>query len=537
MCRVKSCDARPPTVVAICVVLCLVTGYPRNNLSLTVLVPISPQDILIDATHTVSMITVLPVVLLVRRYLSSTGKAINDHSTPRRFARAQVLELNRESEGLLAVRQRLRREVMALQDEEDGLRRLLGLPATRPTPCPGPVPPVPVETPQFMPPIRTFRIGEHYRPSTKRKKPGVTSTPTPTCEAPSPDAAPARAQPSPTRQCNIVCEKPRASEVVHNSSLSPTRPAAPPVRTTREGAQEKAALSAPAQRPRVPAAQTAPQKAPSPASAAPARPHSPPARQREAAITQQPGIPAAQTPARKSPSPAAAASARPQSLPARQCGVDEEGSNASTDVSDSSSSKPAPVYASGGDAPEVLPVGLPGSPVGSLGSSGGASGGGGDDMFDLANMLMDDADDALSTGGSAVDIETFNGMRTSTPAAAPVTVAPTAAVALRGRDGVMGRVGDSRGRGTGDNDASLSRMRAQLVARGRGSVRGGGGRQQKCRGAKRTNYTNLSPNATVKRRDSGRGGGSRGRMGTRGGINGLVNARGRGRGRGPASSG
>ena len=158
------------------------------------------------------------------------------------------------------------------------------------------------------------------------------------------------------------------------------------------------------------------------------------------------------------------------------------------------------------------------------------------DMFDLANMLMNDDDDAVSVGGNVVDIENLGGMRA--PATAAAAPAPAAAAVARGRGVIMGRVNDTRrGGGTDETVANLSRMRAQLVARGRGIVNGRGDREQKGRGAKRINYTNLSPNATVKRRDSGRGGGSRGRMGTRGGRGVLMNARGRGHGRGPPSSG
>ncbi|CAN0411684.1 unnamed protein product [Laminaria digitata] len=167
-------------------------------------------------------------------------------------------------------------------------------------------------------------------------------------------------------------------------------------------------------------------------------------------------------------------------------------------------------------------------------------------MSDLANMLMSDGDDAVSAGGTNdVDIEKFGGMRAPPLAAAPPpTPAAAAAAAGRGRGIVMGRVDGARRRGRGggnaENVAKLSRMRAQLVAaRGRGFDSGrGGGREQKGRDAKRTNYTNLSPNATVQRRDSGRGGSSRGRMGTRGGRGVLMNARGRGgRGRGPENPG
>lgn len=209
--------------------------------------------------------------------------------------------------------------------------------------------------------------------------------------------------------------------------------------------------------------------------------------------------------------------------------------------------------------PEFVPLTLPGSPVGSVGAAGGSVGAAdgsvgaasdGGDMSDLANMLMSDGDDAVSAEGSIVDIENIGGMRA--PAAAVVTVsasvpaapapAQASAAAARGRGVVTGRVNGARGRGGGGTDehiANLSRMRAQLVARGRGGfVNGRGGREQKCRGAKRTTYTNLSPDAVVKRRDSGRGSASRGRMGARGGGRGiLLTARGRGRGRGPPRSG
>ncbi|CAN0328126.1 unnamed protein product, partial [Hapterophycus canaliculatus] len=54
--------------------------------------------------------------------------------------------MHQENEGLLAVRKRLRTDVVTLQDEEDKLRRVLGLPPARSElapPAPAPLPPLP----------------------------------------------------------------------------------------------------------------------------------------------------------------------------------------------------------------------------------------------------------------------------------------------------------------------------------------------------------------------------------------------------------
>lgn len=67
----------------------------------------------------------------------------------------QILELHEEQEGLLAVRVRLRTELVALQNEEDGLRRLLGVAAVHAGSEP-PLPRRPAALP-LVPPVRSAR--------------------------------------------------------------------------------------------------------------------------------------------------------------------------------------------------------------------------------------------------------------------------------------------------------------------------------------------------------------------------------------------
>lgn len=108
---------------------------------------------------------------------------------PRRFL-LQVLELHQEHEGLLAVRKKLRGEVIALQEEEDELRRSLGLSVAHPEPPPPPPPLL-----QIRPKRKSISTTQKRTTPARRR---VLPTPPPALKVPQPVAA--RLPSSPTRQ-------------------------------------------------------------------------------------------------------------------------------------------------------------------------------------------------------------------------------------------------------------------------------------------------------------------------------------------------
>lgn len=109
----------------------------------------------------------------------------------------KVWEVHRENEGLLAVRKRVRKEVVTLQHEEDELRRVLGLPPARSElapPTPTPLPPLP-EPVAAAPPARKKSRAANRKRATQpvQQRPRVSTpppSPTPVGTAPSLPASP-----------------------------------------------------------------------------------------------------------------------------------------------------------------------------------------------------------------------------------------------------------------------------------------------------------------------------------------------------------
>lgn len=155
----------------------------------------------------------------------------------------------------------------------------------------------------------------------------------------------------------------------------------------------------------------------------------------------------------------------------------------------------SPESVPGGNDLGSLLLSMPDSPVGSFtGSTGQQGASSDDDIFDLAKMLMDDTEDI---GG--ID-----------NAAGEKLVEKSVKLGARGA-GALARISTDRGgRGAG----ALSGIPTGRGGRWPGAF--GGRSTSRGRGAKRTKYTNLDPNAHVKRYNSGRGGTSRGRIGSRG---------------------
>ncbi|CAM9196120.1 unnamed protein product [Ectocarpus sp. 6 AP-2014] len=393
---------------------------------------------------------------------------------------ALVREMHQESEGLLAVRKRLRREVVTLQDEEDELRLVLGLPPARselvlPT-LPPPLPP-PVEPSEAVAPAKKKR-----RPIPQRR-----TTP------------PAQGEPSvATGTSSCSSSSPAAA---NGASVSPQHPS-PSVAIGASSSSPATASGAGASPPR--------------ASPSVATPSSSPAAAVSAGVA-RPSV----SPSRTERSPVAAARSRSSSIAA-------------------ASSPQALASAPGNDdtpmgSPLSLPV--PGSPVGSFDLASGEN----DDIEKLLLGLDsmtgdddddDDDDDIIAPAGGLGGLRN-RGVGPALPPPPPASFggAPIGArqqplarertagsqPQLSGRrgNGGLNHPESVAGRGTAVGNGVRGQQRPgrgkQLLSSGRGGVASGG--RGRGRGARRApNYLDL--NASFLRRPAGRGAARGGRLGS-----------------------
>ncbi|CBJ31971.1 conserved unknown protein [Ectocarpus siliculosus] len=393
---------------------------------------------------------------------------------------ALVREMHQESEGLLAVRKRLRREVVTLQDEEDELRLVLGLPPARselvlPTLPPPPLPP-PVEPSEAVAPAKKKRRSIPQRRTTppEQGEPSV-ATGTSSCSSSSPAAA-------------------------NGASVSPQHPS-PSVAMGASSCSPATASGAGASPPR--------------ASPSVATPSSSPAAAGSAGVA-RPSV----SPSRTERSPVAAASSRSSSIAA-------------------ASSPQALASAPGNDdtpmgSPLSLPV--PGSPVGSFDLAPAEN----DDIEKLLLGLDsmtgdddddDDDDDIIAPAGGLGGLRhrgvgpappppppSFGGAPIGArqqPLARERTAGSEPQLSGRRGNGGLNQPESVAGRGTAVGNSVRGQQRPgrgkQLLSSGRGGVASGG--RGRGRGARRApNYLDL--NASFLRRPAGRGAARGGRLGS-----------------------
>ncbi|CAM9411224.1 unnamed protein product, partial [Scytosiphon promiscuus] len=138
---------------------------------------------------------------------TSRGEGSGGSSTTREEDLALLHRMHQENEGLLAVRGRLRKEIVTLQDEEDTLRRVLGLPPARA----GLAPPAPAPVPHVPEQLVARENSKSKRGNNKRPKAAAQPPPSP----PSPPSLP----PLPT-----VPSVPTVPRVASSRGAQPTVP-------------------------------------------------------------------------------------------------------------------------------------------------------------------------------------------------------------------------------------------------------------------------------------------------------------------------
>ncbi|CAB1116834.1 unnamed protein product [Ectocarpus sp. CCAP 1310/34] len=381
---------------------------------------------------------------------------------------ALVREMHQEREGLLAVRTRLRREVVTLQDEEDELRLVLGLPPARSELVLATPPPLP-------PPVEPSAA---VAPAEKKRRPNPQWRTTP----------PAQGEPSVATGTSFCSSSSPAA--ANGPSVSPQRPS-PSVAIGASSSSPATASSAGASPPHASPSVTTPSSSPAAAFSAGVAP---------------PSV----SPPRTERSPVAAASSRSSSIAA----ASSPQALASTPGND--------------DTPMGSPLSLlvPGSPVGSFDPASGEN----DDIEKLLLGLdsmtgdddNDDDDDIVAPAGG------LGGLRYRGAGPAPLPPPPSSGGApigarqqpfarqrtagsgpqLSGRRGSGGlnQPESVAGRGTavgnGVRGQQQPRRGEQLLSSGRGGVASGG--KGRGRGARRApNYLDL--NASFLRRPAGRG--------------------------------
>lgn len=403
----------------------------------------------------------------------------------------KVHRMHQENEGLLAVRKRLRKEVVTLQDEEDKLRRMLGLPPARqelPPPAPAPLPGVPD-------PLEVART-KKKRAGRNKKQRKATTPPPPT--VPSAPAAPTAVLPRASRPTEPTAPTSSAAAPRH---APPPRPSErrTDVEHSSGGTVAASGISGPAStpasgdgggsdhsgQPTVPTIPTLP-------AAAPRHAPSPPPTERRPEVE-------------RSADGTAAASGIPGSASASA-----RGGGGGGEAHDPATGPP----------PCSLPV--PGSPVSSFDLASGEN-------DDIERLLLGLDDDTPTAGENGSGNNTAP-LPPSSPAPRERTLgAEPRPSAGRGRGGRSGRAlpdgaaGQKGARGRGRGPLSSSQRDTGLSSAGRGVK-------------KKPNY--LDFNAAVKHRPAGRVGGrgaARGRIGNRGGGRGapVVGAGRGGFGKGP----